>query len=85
MLAAAGADQQAGMAADAQRQQLESLMMQVRQIGEGVKAIATVFPMAADEAQQIQQLLKMMVVKAAGPSPMQTSSGMAVPGGGGGA
>lgn len=84
-MAMAGADQQAAAAMDAQRQQLEQAMQQVRQIGEAVKSLAQMMPQAADEANQIQQLLKAMVVKAAQQTPMQTGSGMAVPGGGGGA
>lgn len=69
---------------DVQRQMLEQTMGAIRQLGEGVKHLVTLVPMAADEAQQIQQLLKQIVVKAAQGAPMQTGSGMAVPGNGGG-
>jgi hypothetical protein len=75
-----GADPtQAAAGADAARLQLEQTMGQIRQIGEAVKQIAAGNPLVADEAQQIQQLLKQMVVKSASVSPMQTMSSAAVP------
>lgn len=74
------AAQAAGM--DAQRQQLEATMGRIRDLGELVKQLAAEIPTVADEAQQIQQLLKQMVVKAAQQTPMQTMSGAAVPGAG---
>jgi methyl-accepting chemotaxis protein len=69
---------------DAQRQMLEQTMGQIRQLGEAIKSLAPMVPMAADELQQIQQLLKQVVIKAASGAPQQTGSGMAVPGNGGG-
>ena len=68
-----------------QRQQLEQGMQQVRQLGEGLKALAASYPMVAEEAQQIQTLLKSMVIKIAQGSPQQTMSSAMVPGNGGGA
>lgn len=56
----------------------------VRAISEQAKALAAENPAVAEEAQQIDQLLKQMVVKAAQMQSAQTASGMAVPGGGGG-
>lgn len=67
----------AGM--DAVNQQLEATIMQIRQLGESVKQLAATNPLVADEAQQIQQLLKMMVVKSAQTAPVQTVSSEAVP------
>ena len=69
---------------DAQRQMLMQTIEQIRALGEGVKQLAAVNPLLADPAQQIQQLLKQMLMVAAGPAPAQTGSGMAVPGNGGG-
>lgn len=67
----------------AQNDMLTQTMTQIRQLGEGVKALATLIPMGADEITQIQNLLKALVVKAAQGAPQQTPSGMSVPGGGG--
>ena len=67
----------------AQDQMLTQTMGQIRAIGEAVKALADLIPMGADEVQQIQQLLKSLVVKAAQGAPAQSPSSMAVPGGGG--
>ena len=50
-----------------------------------VKQLAADTPTIVDEAQQIQQLLKQMVVKAAQIAPTQTASSMMLPGTGGGA
>jgi hypothetical protein len=69
---------------DAQRQMVEQVAAVVRQMGEQVKALAQLAPHAADELQQIQQLLKQVIIKAAQAAPAQTPSGMAVPGNGGG-
>lgn len=57
----------------------------IRQIAEPIKALAQIVPMAADDIQQIQQLLKQILIKAAQGAPQQTPSSMAVPGNGGGA
>lgn len=67
----------------AQDQMLTQTMGQIRAIGEAVKGLADLIPMGADEVQQIQQLLKALVIKAAQGSPAQSPSSMAVPGGGG--
>lgn len=72
-------------AADAQQQQLMQTIQGIRDLGEMVKQIAANAPMVSDEAQQIQELLKQMVIKAAQPAPVQTASSMMVPGNGGGA
>ncbi len=65
---------------DAQRQMLEQSMGQIRAVGQAVAQLAQTIPTGADEIQQIQTLLKSLVVKAAQGSPAQTPSGMAVPG-----
>lgn len=72
----------AGAGADAQQQQLQQTMGRIRDLAEQVKQLGADFPVLADDTQQIQQLLKQMVVKAAQVAPAQTASGLAVPGGG---
>ncbi len=54
----------------------------VREIGEDVKLIAQQFPDTQGTAQQIQQLLKQLIVEMAPTAPAQTGSSLAVPGGG---
>lgn len=71
-----------GPAVDLARQQLEQTMGQIRGIADQVKQMAATNPAVAQEAQQIQELLKAIVIKSAQQAPMQTASGMAVPGGG---
>lgn len=61
--------------------QLMASIARVRDLGEQIKQFALENPAVAEEVQQIQQLLKQMVVKMAAPVPAQTSSSMAVPGG----
>ncbi len=80
-MAAGGAAPGAG--AEAGNAQLESLAMAVRQIGDQVKTLIGQNPALAAEGQQIGQLLKLMIVKAAQQASMQTMSGAAVPGAGG--
>ena len=62
---------------------LMAVAQKIRAIGDQAKALAAEFPVVAEEAQQIDQLLKAMVVKAAQMMSAQSASGMAVPGGGG--
>lgn len=69
-------------AADAQQSQITATMQQIRDLGKLLQQLAASNPMLADEAQQMQQLLKQMIVKAAQQAPMQTGSSLAVPGGG---
>ena len=73
---------QPGAAVDAQLQLLQQGMGSIREIGEDVKLIAEQFPPAARTAQQIQQLLKQMIIEMAPEAPAQTGSSLAVPGGG---
>jgi hypothetical protein len=75
----------AGPGMDAQSQMLQQFAQQVRGVSDQVKAMMAANPLVGDEAQQILQLLKQMIVKVAQPMPMANASGMAVPGGGGGA
>lgn len=75
-----------GAGMDAVNQELMARMQQVRQIGDAVTQLGATLPEVADEVTQIQQLLKAIVVKAAGAvAPMQSASSTAVPGNGGGA
>jgi len=73
-----------GAAQDQIRQQIETLMGQVRDVKSQVDAIAADFPTLASDAEQTGQILKRMVVNAASQAPQQTASGMGVPMGGGG-
>lgn len=83
MLSGAQPQMGAGMAgADAQQQQLQQTMGRIRDLAEQIKQLGADFPMLADDVQQIQQLLKQMVVKAAQVAPVQTASSLGVPGGG---
>lgn len=77
---AGGMPQQPGAGADAQRQGIEVLMGQIRDIGQQVEALQGDFPDLAPDVQQIMTLLKNIVVKAARSAPQQTASGAAVPG-----
>lgn len=72
----------AGAGADAQQQQLTQTMGRIRDLAEQLKQLGADFPVLGDDVQQIQQLLKQMVVKAAQVAPAQTASSLAVPGGG---
>ena len=71
-----------GAGADAQQQQLQQTMGQIRDFAEQVKQLGANNPVLADDVQQIQQILKNMVVKAAQVGQTQTASSLAVPGGG---
>ena len=71
-----------GAGADAQNAQLESLSMAVREVGEKIKAIVGQNPALAAEGQQIGQVLKLMIVKAAQQASMTSMSSEAVPTGG---
>lgn len=70
--------------ADAARAQLETLVASMRDLVANVDQIATEHPAVAGEMQQIRQLCKQAMVKAAQQAPTQTASSLAVPGGGGG-
>lgn len=80
-----GAGAQAGPGAAGPDADLQATMGEIRGIGQAVQGLEAKFPALAQEAQQITALLKQMVVKAAQQAQMQTASGMAVPGAGGGA
>jgi outer membrane murein-binding lipoprotein Lpp len=71
-------------AALAQQQQLAALMGRIRDLGATVDQLATEYPVLAGEMQQIQQILKLAVVRAAQAGQMggdQTPASLAVPGG----
>lgn len=68
-----------GAGADQVRAQLESLASQIRDMGQMADAIATDFPNAQAEMNQIKVLLKQAIVKAAQQAPTNTASGQAVP------
>lgn len=78
--AAAGPGMGAG--ADLIRQQLEQQMGQIRGIADQVKQLAATNPAMAQGAQQIQEILKQMVIAAAQMTPQQTASSTAIPGAG---
>lgn len=67
---------------DGQRQALEQVMGQIKELKDKVDAVGASLPAFAPEVQQIGQILKRMIVKAAQQAPQQTSSSAAVPGGG---
>lgn len=71
--------QQPGAGLDQQRQGLETLMGQIRDIGQQVQAIQADFPHLAPDVEQVMNKLKEIVVKAAAQAPQQTASGAAVP------
>lgn len=54
----------------------------VRSIGDLVAQLQASHPIIAEDANQISQILKQAVIKIAQAQTMQTTSGMAVPGGG---
>lgn len=83
MLAGSAGAMQGGAAGGGPDSGLQALMGQIRQIGQMVQQLEGTVPVLAEEAQQINALLKQMVVKAAQAQGAQTASGMAVPGGGG--
>jgi hypothetical protein len=70
---------------DAQQQQLQALMGQIRTVNTQVMQIGATSPVLGPLAMQVQELLKQMVVMAAQGAQAQTASGMAVPGGAAGA
>lgn len=80
MQAAGAGLQQPGAGADAQRQGLEVLMGQIRDLKQQVDAMQADFPDLAPDCQAIGNILKQMVVKSARQAPQETASGMAVPG-----
>src|SRR3990172_2312515 len=73
-----------GQAAQAINAQLQQLAGQVRDIGDQIKQLVAANPPLAQDGQQIMDLLKGMIIKAAEHSQMQTMSGAGVPGAGGG-
>jgi hypothetical protein len=71
-----------GAGADAANAQLESLAVAIREIGGKVQSLVGQNPALAAEGQQIGQLLKLMIVKAASQAQMTSVSSEAVPTGG---
>lgn len=67
---------------DAGRQGLEQVMGQIRDLGQQIQALGTAVPAFAPDVQQMQQILKRLIVKAAQQSPQQTASAAMVPNGG---
>jgi len=64
-------------------QALKAITDQIRAIGQQVQQLESTTPVVAEEAQQINALLKQIVIKVAQAQSAQTASGMAVPGGAG--
>jgi hypothetical protein len=73
-----------GAGADAERQELEAVAAQVRQILSITTSLATTYPSIAPDVEQVRTILARALVKLAQAAPEQTASGMAVPMGGGG-
>lgn len=71
-----------GADAAALQQQLQQTVQQIRQIGDLVQQLAAANPTLAQDAQQIGQILKQMIVRSAQQAPQQTMSGAMTPGGG---
>lgn len=72
------------MAADAQRQELESLIGMVRQIKMQVDQLGVTYPASAQSVAAINQQLQQIIISAAQQASAQTASGMSVPTSGGG-
>jgi hypothetical protein len=64
---------------DPVQEQLQQLMMQIRDVGSQVDQIASTNPDLAQEATQVRALLRQMIIKAGQMAPMQTMSSEAVP------
>jgi hypothetical protein len=64
---------------DAVNGQLQATMGKIRALGQAASDIAASVPALQDEAQQIQALIRRMVIKAGQGAPTQTDSGSAVP------
>ncbi len=67
---------------DGARQQLEQIMGKIRDLGQQFEDLGSQVPSLSSEVQQIKQILKRMVVKAAQQAPQQTASSSALPSGG---
>ena len=78
---AAGGSPASGVGSDAGRQMLEQLMGKIRELGSTVDEMGSGFPALAPEVQQLKQIFKRMIVKAAQQAPQQTKSSQALPGG----
>ena len=74
---------QPGAGQDAARAALEQTAQQVRELGNMATQIGQSNPLIQGEMQQVLAILKQAIIKAAQAAPMQTASGMTVPGGGG--
>lgn len=83
MLGGAQPPNPAGAGADAQQQQLQQTMGRIRDLAEQVKQLGADMPVLADDVQQVQQILKQMVIKSAQIGTTQTASSLGVPGAGG--
>jgi hypothetical protein len=68
-----------GQGADQMRSALQELAGQVRDLSMQVDGIVQQFPTVAAEGNQINTLLKQMLVKSAQVAPQTTASGQAVP------
>lgn len=64
------------------RQGLEQVMSQIRDLGQQIQALGASVPAFAPDVQQMQQILKRLIVKAAQQGPQQTPSAAMVPNGG---
>ena len=80
---AGGSPAGGGGGSDAARQALEQAMGEIRDLGQKAEALGGKYPSLAPEVQQLKQILKRMVVKAAQQAPQQTVSSQDLPMGGG--
>ncbi len=71
-----------GAGGDTAKQGIEQVMSAIRDLGQQVQQIGSLAPSLASDVQQIQQIMKRMIVKAAQQAPQQTPSAQALPGGG---
>lgn len=78
--AAMGEGQPPASGGDQARGQLEALMGQIRTFGQQLEQFGQTMPALAPEVQQMRQILKRMVVKAAQSAPQQTASSQNLPG-----
>lgn len=71
-----------GAGGDNAKQGIEQVMSAIRELGQQVQQLGTMVPAFAPDVQQLQQILKRLVVKAAQQAPQQTASAQALPTGG---
>ena len=61
---------------------LQQVMQQIRDLGQQIQALGAAVPAFGPDVQQMQQILKRLIVKAAQQAPQETASASQVPVGG---